>query len=491
MALAYAVAHDLDLDDSVNYHDLGVSAFRGANLESGQLGAFREAVRAGLVPRGSILLMEALDRLTRMDPWDAVSILRDIMREGIKIVTVGDGRVYDEASVRGDPLSLLTAVVIFMRGNEESETKARRLKAAWSSKRATALSKPLTSTTPAWIKLERRSDGDRLVLIPERADIVKRMVDEAMSGLSRQRIADRLNDEQAPCFGNAKWWHRTYINKILSNPALAGVIIPHQYRMDGNKRVRVPLEPIPGYYPSVISEDNYSALQSLFSTVSVARPRDSKSGLLHNILAGLACCPHCGDTMTRVSKGPSSKAGRPRLICVRAKTGNGCIYKAVDLSRVEAGLLENIDGIFIGCPSAVEGLDIELERAEAGIAALNDQIENVLDAVSKSSMSAALAGRLASLEETLRQEETSRQEVIARIASGSSLVLTHRLKALEASLRAVPLDRAEVNALLRVLLQSVEIDYPFGQLHLRWTHGGESSVSYAWPLQQPPALVTP
>src|SRR5437016_4128721 len=51
LADRYARAHDLELDDQLTFHDLGVSAFSGANL-SGQLGAFLSAVQSKLVKPG-------------------------------------------------------------------------------------------------------------------------------------------------------------------------------------------------------------------------------------------------------------------------------------------------------------------------------------------------------------------------------------------------------------------------------------------------------
>jgi DNA invertase Pin-like site-specific DNA recombinase len=60
---AFAVERGFDLVE--DYHDLGVSAFRGKNVEDGKLGLFLNAVKAGKVPRGSYLLVESLDRLSR------------------------------------------------------------------------------------------------------------------------------------------------------------------------------------------------------------------------------------------------------------------------------------------------------------------------------------------------------------------------------------------------------------------------------------------
>lgn len=44
MARDYARRNGLDLDETLTFHDLGVSAFRGQNLAEGRLAYFREAV---------------------------------------------------------------------------------------------------------------------------------------------------------------------------------------------------------------------------------------------------------------------------------------------------------------------------------------------------------------------------------------------------------------------------------------------------------------
>src|ERR1700747_3247772 len=61
----YAKRHGLALDTELNLRDLGISAFRGNNVAVGALGAFLKAIRDGLVPKGSLLLVESLDRVSR------------------------------------------------------------------------------------------------------------------------------------------------------------------------------------------------------------------------------------------------------------------------------------------------------------------------------------------------------------------------------------------------------------------------------------------
>src|SRR3954452_15539093 len=63
MAEKYAADHHLKLDKHLSFRDLGVSAFRGENAKEGALRAFLEAIEHNLVPWGSFMLLESLDRL--------------------------------------------------------------------------------------------------------------------------------------------------------------------------------------------------------------------------------------------------------------------------------------------------------------------------------------------------------------------------------------------------------------------------------------------
>ena len=64
LARRYADANGLDLDETLTFHDLGVSAYRGKNRDAA-LGPFVTTVEAGRVKQGSYLLVESLDRLSR------------------------------------------------------------------------------------------------------------------------------------------------------------------------------------------------------------------------------------------------------------------------------------------------------------------------------------------------------------------------------------------------------------------------------------------
>ena len=488
LADEYAKRHGLTLDTELNLRDLGVSAYRGDNLAVGALGAFLRAVSDGLVPKGSVLLVEALDRVSRQSARKAVRILEDIVEGGITVVTLNDGKSYTAASLDGT--DFLMAILLFMRGAEESATKAKRLKAAWVSKRERAARGEIQSTrVPAWIRAEGSAAKDarnaKFSLIPDRVKIVRRIFAAYLAGTGTHSIAESLNVDKVPTWGAGNaykagtHWQRSYIQKILHNPAAAGVFVPcvEEYS-EGGKFRRVPQAPIPNYYPAAITGDEFERVQTLIK----ARTGTVRSASVASIVAGLARCPKCGATMTRVNKGSDSKSGIPKLVCVKAKAGAGCDYHSVRLPSVENALIDA--AATLGDPPApdedltdsIKGVSGSIAELEAYIEALADQIER--------NPSAALSKRLAARESEVEKTRADLKALEQRAADSSSAVVKHRAARLRDCLRRLkqhPGEIAAANSALRECVESVVIDYPNRQLLLKWRHGVTSTLLYSWP----------
>jgi DNA invertase Pin-like site-specific DNA recombinase len=106
----YAEANGLTLASDGQLEDIGLSAFRGANVRDGALGRFLAAVERGDVPRGSYLLVESLDRLSREQVKVALLLFLRIGQAGITLVTLMDGRVHrpEDDDVGGLMMSLVS-----------------------------------------------------------------------------------------------------------------------------------------------------------------------------------------------------------------------------------------------------------------------------------------------------------------------------------------------------------------------------------------------
>jgi DNA invertase Pin-like site-specific DNA recombinase len=473
LAETYARRHSLELDTELNLRDLGVSAFRGKNLETGALGAFRRAIEEGIVEPGSFLLVESLDRVSRQVARKAIRIVEDIVDAGVTVVTLNDGKAYTKKDL--DSLDFLMAFLVLFRANEESETKSRRLKAAWHNKREQAYKagKVLTSIVPKWIELDEQRKPR---LIQARAKVVQRIVQDILRGRGKEAIAKALNREGVPVFGRSKHWHKSVIQKLIASPALVGTFIPHTREHRDGKLVLHPQEPIQGYFPAVIDAETYARLRAVLSAPAVRGRHTTRP--LQSILSGLSRCPECGALMTRVTRG---SARQWYLICTKVRagaaqhTGHG-----VRCDAIEGHLMQNYEAILDAMPHPDAEVQRQLDNAQTAADALEDRIRELLELVERRP-SDALAARIAALEGELKvaREELSQCEERASLVDRKALKL--RMDALGVAIRARPLDRARINAALRELVGSVTVDYRTGHLVFKWRSGGESSSMFMWP----------
>ena len=246
LARAYADKHALTLDER-SYEDLGVSAFKSKNLVEGKLGTFLKAVDEGLIPKGSYLLVESLDRVSRAEILDALDTFLTIIKRGITLVTLNDEQVYTRANVTDNWTKLIMALAVMARANEESATKARRVREAWEAKKASGAI--LRSVGPSWLTLK----GSKWVQVPEKVKHVRHIFALAAQGLGTPTLADKLNEEQVPPLGGkAEFWTPELVMGTLRNRAVIGELVS---RKKG-------VEPIVGYYPAIIKERDFNLVQA-------------------------------------------------------------------------------------------------------------------------------------------------------------------------------------------------------------------------------------
>src|SRR5216683_4790100 len=117
----------LTLDDSLR--DLGLSAYSGAHRTKGALGAYLGMVERDEIPRGKVLMIESLDRLSREAVLDALQQFMALIQEGIIVATLADRQIYSRETIGNDWSKLIISLTIMARAHEESAMKAQRLSA--------------------------------------------------------------------------------------------------------------------------------------------------------------------------------------------------------------------------------------------------------------------------------------------------------------------------------------------------------------------------
>jgi DNA invertase Pin-like site-specific DNA recombinase len=278
----YAEKHGLALDTSLTLRDEGLSGFTGENRTKGALAVFLKAVESGLVPSGSFLLVESLDRLSRDTLTQQMTLFMGLVNSGITVVTLADGQVYSKATIDADFTKLMMSLVVMMRSHEESLMKSRRLKAVWAEKRKNAGTEKLTGQCPAWLSLN--IDRKSFNLIDERVAIVQRIYQMSLSGVGHHSIVRTLNEEGIPSWGiRNTGWHVSYVRSILHSRAVLGDYQPYR-RERGEHRRSIPEgEPIKDYYPAIIDLATWQSVQTQRKTSTPGRVNPKTV----NLFAGL------------------------------------------------------------------------------------------------------------------------------------------------------------------------------------------------------------
>jgi DNA invertase Pin-like site-specific DNA recombinase len=188
------------------------------------LGLFLQAAKDGKVPRGSVLLVEAFDRLTRSPPLVAVNLLSDIVRAGITIVTIRDKKTYTEESLNTSLADLMMSVVLLMAAHEEVKHRDARVRDYYAARRDARLP-VIGSTAPGWLR--KLPDLAGWELIPERAESIRKVFELAAAGLGGKAIARKATDEGWPAPSRAQQgWIFPSILSLLKNRAVLGEYQP-------------------------------------------------------------------------------------------------------------------------------------------------------------------------------------------------------------------------------------------------------------------------
>lgn len=481
----WAAQKALQLDHSLSIRDEGVSAYRGANALDGGLSRFLDACRRGLIERGSYLLVESLDRISRMAPRRAQRLLDDIVDAGVTIVTLNDGQEFTADRLDNDPTALLIALMVSWRAHEESKTKGRRVAAAWAEKRrkiAAGETKRLTTVGPSWLL----PDGDGWREEPTRSDAVRRIFAMTLAGMGEHLIAKTFNGEGVPVLGRGKQWHRSTVAKMLRNPAVIGTLIPGSIAYVEGRRLRQFERPVANAYPVVISDADWLAVRAIKDgSAASVRGRHADNGVAH-LLAGLAKCPACGSAMVRVNKGSPAKAGKPKLVCSKAKVGAGCAYVSVPVDQTDQAVRLDWGALLADTPAANGNAYLDGSYAEltASIAGTEDLLGDLSEAIARSP-SAEAAQRIAKIEGALSLMRSELGTLDERRRLADNGLIRSRLDDFgdifrEADESGEAVNVGRVNAAMRVLFSGVVVDHPQGVLRFLWRQGGETTIRYAW-----------
>jgi DNA invertase Pin-like site-specific DNA recombinase len=501
MAEQAAREEGVELDRTICLSDKGVSAFRGDNWKRGDLGKFIDLVDAGVIPAGTILIVEQVNRVSRL-PWmDQVELWKEILSRGIVIRSCQPPARYTRENM--NDLAVGCPVVIYMMlGHLESEQKSDWVRKAWGEKKKAAAAgrTPHGRSCPQWLRpvcTPHPQDSSRTVttgyeLIPERAGLVRQIFAWSVAGWGAWRIVRELKAAGVPPWRPCRpppekggrrhkrgGWTPSGIRWLLGCRHVVGEYQPMVRGDDGTDEPAGP--PVPDYYPVVIDEDTWQAAQAARCgrRRKGGRPGDAETNLFTRLVreATSGWLMHCHHSAVR--------GERYRYLITHPCT-QGVPYQPFEDAVLDAlaGLkASDVDGSHQAdeLNARVNALREEQTRLDLALQALDAQTAEL----SPERWPARVVARMADLEDALRaKKEEVRLAEEAANSSGRVAALTEVQTCVQllARVRGTAEERAvrvRIKTRLPLLLEAVWVRVqPINRLsrylHIRlYLQGGE------------------
>jgi DNA invertase Pin-like site-specific DNA recombinase len=460
------------LSPDTEFDDPGRSG-RGAHLgRRGGLGRFMTLVRANVVKPGSGLAIENWDRLTRMKLDKSLELIREILRAGVAVVIVPTGEVYEPSGL-SDPMVWTRLVWEFERAYREGERRAEYARDNWGRKRQDIQERKIvTAWCPFWLtvwqggqplgsgrgKLNLEKDAP----VPEyrendKADIVRlvfEMADKQNAG--GYTIVKELA-RRGLRFRTAETLTIATVTRLLANPSVIGTYVPRLARDERGRRAAAGDE-VPGYYPAVISEEQ-------FHRVQVGLRRREKKGRgrtgngVKNLFTGLLV-----EKETQSPMYVKTSHGRDSLVSKASIKGTTTRTVEFPLDVFEAGVLGVCRELSPSLLTPTTPASETVKRCEEELVALAGKIlreqgryDAAKDVAEEESASSNLSRLFGKKKELEKERDTAAAEVSS--APADQLRQLHKLSDLLATVKEkdrVSL-RSNIKGVLATLIEKVEV----------------------------------
>ena len=298
MLIESYIHHSKDLCESrvVEYCDDGYS---GTSMERPGIKALLEEVKKGKV---HCIIVKDLSRFSRdyITSGDYLDQIFPFM--GVRFISINDG--YDSKENKGSTMEMDTAFKTMLYDFYSKDTSVKVM-AAHKKKQEQGV---YMGMEPLGYIRDPKGKGG-LSLVPEQAELVRRIFDMALGGMSAQQIAVRLQEEGTPTPVQLRGrklpegkkhpiWDRSVIRTMLNNRFYLGEMVYNKYVTTGvgrdhnrRKRPREEWKAIPDHHDAIITEEEYQQV------VSIGKPQIQRRK--KHPLIGVLICGGCGYHIAR------------------------------------------------------------------------------------------------------------------------------------------------------------------------------------------------
>jgi len=320
-----------------------------------------------------------------------------------------------------------------------------------------------------WFLGYTKDENKHLVIVPEEAEIVKRIYREYLEGASMLKIARGLEADSILNGAGRGRWHTSNIDQILRNEKYIGdALLQKTYTLDflTKKRVKnnglVPQYYVENSHEAIIPRDIYMQVQEELirrRCVHTSQNGKKRSYSGNHCFSQMIVCGKCGEIFRRVHWNNNGKKSIVwRCVSRLENTGVFCDARTVSEPAIEQLIVTAINKTLSGKDTYLTVLENNIAAAlstgnEMAISEIDRRLKDIQAKIVKQASSKADCDELG--EEVFRLRE---EKQILLLESAGRDEIRNRMAEMNAFLREQPTEITEFSELLvRRLIEKITV----------------------------------
>ena len=438
---------------------------------------FLRMIRQCKQGRIDIVLTKSISRFAR-NTVDCLNYVRALKELGIAVI-------FEKENM--NTLEIDSEILITMLGAfAQSESESISANVRWGIRQAMKEGK--ATIQYKYLYGYRKGDDGKPEIIPDQAEVVRKIYDLFLSGTPVRGIQEYLNENAVPNINSEPKWARSAIDSILTNEKYCGDVLLQKTYIDDciNKKVKkntgqLPMYLVQNHHEGIISRETFDAAQAELAHRSAGKSPSKKNAPTgrsrYNSKYALSDRLYCGECGTRYQRCTwCNRDGSKRIVwrCVsRVDYGNKYCHNSptLDEEPLHRAILAAInsavkdkDNIVYNLKAAMEkelapaaGQQLSLSEIDNRLEQLNTEFSKVLAEASESGNQAAYSDRFRDIMQHQTELKAQRNE-IQRMLAESGKAAAHIEQCRQAAETTPSAITEWDEALIRQVVESVTVE---------------------------------
>ena len=424
-----------------------------------------------------IVLTKSISRFAR-NTVDCLNYVRALKELGIAVI-------FEKENM--NTLEIDSEILITMLGAfAQSESESISANVRWGIRQAMKEGK--ATIQYKYLYGYRKGDDSKPEIIPDQAEVVRKIYDLFLSGTPVRGIQEYLNANSVPNINGESKWARSAIDSILTNEKYCGDVLLQKTYIDDciNKKVKkntgqLPMYLVQNHHEGIISRETFDAAQAELARRSAGKSPSKKNAPTgrsrYSSKYALSDRLYCGECGTRYQRCTwRNRDGSKRIVwrCVsRVDYGNKYCHDSptLDEEPLHRAILAAINSTVKGKDSIIYNLKSAMEKELAPVAGqqlslseIDSQLEQLNTEFSKALAEASESGDQTTYSDRFRdimQKQTAlkvQRDEIQRMLTESSKAAVHIEQCRQAAETTPSAITEWDEALIRQIVESVTVE---------------------------------